>query len=103
MVSEAGLGKYLYEALGGNVIVVDVAKKPFRNISKDFAVNRAKRDKPLYVTSAGIKTDTAKRLVAAMSGQFRLPEILKLADQVCRGQAVNANKSVRTESLSLLS
>lgn len=87
-VSEAGLGKYLYEALGGNVIVVGVAKKPFRNISKDFAMNRAKSDKPLYVTSAGLDTRKAKKLVATMSGKFRVPDLLKRVDQVCRGSVL---------------
>ena len=83
-VGKAGLGKHLYDALEGGVDVIGVAKKPFKNISHFFAVYRGRSHKPLYVTSEGIEMDTAKKLVATMSGRFRVPTLLKMVDQACR-------------------
>ncbi len=93
-VSKPGLGKYLYNALRGKIAVIGVAKKPFKDISEDFAVYRGKSTKPLYVTSIGLETVTAKRCVAAMSGLFRVPDLLKSVDQVCRSLAVAASNSI---------
>jgi len=87
-VGKAGLGKHLYDALEGRVNVIGVAKKPFKGISDSFAVYRGRSDKPLYVTSEGIEIDTAKKLVVRMSGRFRMPTLLKMADQACRSEAV---------------
>ena len=83
-VGKAGLGKHLYDALEGGVSVIGVAKKPFKDISDSFAVDRGRSDKPLYVTSEGIEIETAKKLVATMSGRFRVPTLLKMVDQACR-------------------
>ena len=83
-VTKAGLGKHLYDALEGRVNVIGVAKKPFKDISGYFAVYRGRSDKPLYVTSEGIEIETAKKLVATMSGRFRVPTLLKMVDQACR-------------------
>ena len=87
-VIKAGLGKHLYDALEGRVNIIGVAKKPFKDISDRFAVYRGRSDKPLYVTSEGIEIDTAKKLVAAMSGRFRVPTLLKMVDQACRSETV---------------
>ena len=81
---EPGLGKYLHDALAGRVAVVGVAKKSFRNISEDFAIYRGNSQKPLYVTSVGMAHREAKRAVREMHGQYRIPTLLKKADQVCR-------------------
>lgn len=83
-VGKAGLGKHLYDALEGGVNVIGVAKRPFKDISDYFAVYHCRSDRPLYVTSEGIEIDTAKKLVATMSGQFRVPTLLKRVDQACR-------------------
>jgi deoxyribonuclease V len=83
-VGKAGLGKHLYDALEGEVSVIGVAKKPFKDISDSFAVYRGRSDKPLYVTSEGIEIDTLKKLVATMNGRFRVPTLLKMVDQACR-------------------
>ena len=83
-VGKAGLGKHLYDTLEGGVNVIGVAKKPFKDISDSFAVYRGRSDKPLYVTSEGIEIETAKKLVATMSGRFRVPTLLKRVDQACR-------------------
>ena len=83
-VGKAGLGKHLYDALEGGVSVIGVAKKPFKDISDSFAVYRGRSDKPLYVTSEGIEIETAKKMVATMSGRFRVPTLLKMVDHACR-------------------
>ena len=80
----AGLGQYLYHALEGNVAVVGVAKSAFRDSPVDTQVLRGKSRNPLYVTSVGIELADAKRFVAAMAGDFRLPTLLKQVDSLCR-------------------
>jgi deoxyribonuclease V len=87
-VGNAGLGKHLYDALKGRVNVIGVAKRPFKNISDFFAVYRGGSDNPLYVTSVGIEIDIAKKLVATMSGRFRVPTLLKRVDRACRSEPV---------------
>lgn len=82
--SKAGLGKYLYDELNQKVIVIGVAKKAFDNISDDYAIYRGASKKPLYVTVAGMDIMQAKELIMAMHGDFRIPTLLKLADQQCR-------------------
>lgn len=79
-----GLGKHLYDELGGRAAIVGVAKTPIRGISNDFAVLRGQSSRPLYVTAVGMKTGAAKEEVAAMSGRFRVPDLLKMVDQACR-------------------
>jgi deoxyribonuclease V len=80
----AGLGQYLYQALAGEVAVVGVAKSAFRESPADTQVLRGKSRNPLYVTSVGIELTDAKRFVAAMAGDFRLPALLKQVDSLCR-------------------
>ncbi|HHL19633.1 MAG TPA: endonuclease V [Thiothrix sp.] len=80
----AGLGQYLYDALGGQVAVVGVAKSAFRDSPVDTQVLRGESRKPLYVTSVGIELVDAKRFVVAMAGDFRLPTLLKQVDSLCR-------------------
>lgn len=87
-VGKAGLGKHLYDALKGRVNVIGVAKRPFKNISDFFAIYRGGSDNPLYVTSEGIEIDIAKKLVATMSGLFRVPTLLKRVDRACRSEPV---------------
>ena len=87
-VRKAGLGKYLYEALGGKVSVIGVAKAAFKGIPDEFRLYRGQSRKPLYVTSAGVETALAKRWVLTMKGPYRRPDLLRLVDQVCRRLAV---------------
>lgn len=79
-----GLGKYLFDALGGAIPVVGVAKTAFAGIGEPFQLLRGDSSKPLFITSAGIALDVAKAHVLSMDGKFRLPTLLKLADQLCR-------------------
>lgn len=83
-VSRAGLGKHLYDALGG-VPVVGVAKKRYADIGPQFEVFRGASGRPLYVTSVGLELEHAKESVRAMHGAHRLPTLLKRVDQICRG------------------
>lgn len=83
-VGKAGLGKYLFDALEGNTAVIGVAKNSYKNISSDFALCRGKSKKPLFVTSAGVDIAVAKKRIANMHGNFRLPTLLKQVDRLCR-------------------
>jgi deoxyribonuclease V len=83
--SKAGLGKHLYDALNGEVSVVGIAKKRFKDIDSRFEVYRGSSRKPLYVTAVGMDLEQAKRNVSSMHGENRLPTLIKRADQLCRG------------------
>ncbi len=67
-VAEPGLGQHLHDALRGEVAVIGVAKRAFRDIGERFALHRT------------------REAIARMHGEHRLPALLKLADQVCRGR-----------------
>ena len=82
--TEAGLGKYLYDALNNGTPIIGVAKKPFKNISCKYQIYRGKSAKPLYITSVGIDTEKAKARILSMHGKNRIPTLLKNADQLCR-------------------
>jgi deoxyribonuclease V len=80
-----GLGAHLYQALGGKVPVIGVAKTRFASAEKVArAVLRGKSQRPLHVTAAGIDLDLAARHVGSMSGSFRVPTLLKRVDWLCR-------------------
>lgn len=88
-----GLGQHLFDALGGKVPIVGVAKNPFRLHGEEGepdeqggpgAITRGSSVRPLYVTSAGMSQTTAEELVIGMHGQHRLPTMLKLVDQEAR-------------------
>jgi deoxyribonuclease V len=82
--SEVGLGKYLYDAINGEVSVVGVAIKRFKNIDSQCEIYRGVSKKPLYVTAVGIDMEQAKANVRAMHGTNRLPISIKRVDQICR-------------------
>jgi deoxyribonuclease V len=79
-----GLGAHLFNALGGRVPVIGVAKSRFRDTPAEAEVLRGSSAKPLYVTSIGIPPDTARRLVRDMHGAHRIPTLLAAVDRVCR-------------------
>lgn len=80
----AGLGKYVYDALGGNVPVIGVAKTSFAGITEEFQILRGNSSKPLFITCAGIDLNEAKASVLRMHGDHRIPTLLKAADHLCR-------------------
>ncbi|MEQ8879483.1 MAG: endonuclease V [Cyclobacteriaceae bacterium] len=83
---QPGLGKYLFDALDGEVPVIGVAKHPYRNISEKYALYRGKSKNPLYVTAVGIDPGDALRHIGDMSGAYRVPTLLKMVDQLSRKQ-----------------
>lgn len=80
-----GLGKHLFDALGGAIPVIGVAKRRFKNIPSNYGVLRGESLTPLYVTSVGIESSDAQTFVRSMNGCYRLPTLLKRVDQLCRG------------------
>jgi deoxyribonuclease V len=80
-----GLGQHLYEALGGRMPVVGVAKTRFAGVAPQVVpVRRGQSQNPLYVTSVGLPVDEAARLVASMHGAHRFPTLLKLLDALTK-------------------
>jgi deoxyribonuclease V len=79
-----GLGRYFFDALGGTVAVIGIAKSAFSGIGPQFAVYRGTSRRPLFVTAAGVGPDEAKELVSSMHGEFRIPTLLKRVDRLTR-------------------
>ncbi|HWO43176.1 MAG TPA: endonuclease V [Candidatus Eisenbacteria bacterium] len=83
--SHAGLGAYLYEALGKTTPVIGVAKTLFREGPAVRVIQRGTSARPLYVTAAGIDVHEAAGRVVELHGSFRIPTLLKRVDRLCRG------------------
>lgn len=79
-----GLGARLHEALGGAVAVVGVAKNAFAGAPSLPVVRNAAR--PLYVSAIGLDPRDAAAHVAAMHGPYRIPTLIRRADQLARGR-----------------
>lgn len=76
-----GLGGHLYEHLERRVQIVGVAKSPFKGSCKLVReICRGESKRPLFVSAVGIDLDEAARLVKRMSGEFRMPGLLKILD-----------------------
>ena len=82
--SKPGLGMHLYYALNKEIPIVGVAKTSFKDSKPETEVFRGKSQKPLYVTAVGVELEVAKNNVFSMHGKYRMPTLLKLADQECR-------------------
>lgn len=82
---DKGLGMHLYDSLGQSTPIIGVAKKSFIGTPKKCEIFRGDSEKPLYITTAGISLLEAKALVTSMKGIYRIPTLLKNADQLCRG------------------
>lgn len=78
-----GLGARVYAEFA--VPVIGVAKTAFRTATHAAQVRRGRAARPLYVTAAGMSVVAAVRLVEKMSGPFRVPDALRLADRLARG------------------
>ncbi len=78
-----GLGARLLEAEPHIRTVVGVAKTRFVG-SPAMPVLRGTSTAPLWVDEAGVAVDAVKR-VAEMHGPSRVPTMLRLVDQLCRG------------------
>ena len=76
-----GLGRYLYEYLEKSIPVIGVAKTSFKD-NKKFVreVFRGESKQPLFVTCVGMKLEEAAKRILEMSGEFRIPTLLKILD-----------------------
>ena len=81
-----GLGAHLYTALGESIPVVGVAKTGFRGAAPIAEVVRGSDAgvRPLYVSAVGLRLADAAQQVTRMHGRFRLPELIKRVDRLCR-------------------
>jgi deoxyribonuclease V len=84
-----GLGAHLFDALGGQLSVVGVAKTAFRGSEHAASVCRAGSRRPLFVTAVGMPLAQAAANVAGMFGAHRIPELLKRVDQLARRRIGN--------------
>ena len=76
-----GLGGHLYERLERRVQIVGVAKSPFKGSCKFVReICRGESKRPLFVSAVGMDVNEAAQLVKGMSGEFRLPSLLKILD-----------------------
>ena len=86
--SQAGLGKHLYDALGGKAKVIGVAKTAYAGIKDDYRLLRGDSIKALFITCIGLELAEAREHIAAMHGPHRMPVLLKTVDRLCREQAL---------------
>jgi deoxyribonuclease V len=84
--SRPGLGWHLFEALGGKIPVVGVAKSRFPGANAR-KVCRGGSRKPLYVTAAGVDIQTAADNIRMMHGPHRIPTLLRHVDRLAREKA----------------
>lgn len=83
---QPGLGAHLADALDG-ISVVGVAKTAYRD-GIAIPITRGQSRSPLYITAAGVDPAASAELVREMHGPFRLPTLLKRADQLARSNAI---------------
>jgi len=79
-----GLGVQLYESLVYDPVIIGVAKSPLI-IAKDCVpIYRGWSRRPLFISSLGCPVQVAARHIEAMHGHYRIPTLLRLADQLAR-------------------
>jgi deoxyribonuclease V len=80
-----GLGGHLWESLDKKIPVIGVAKKGYYKNKKTVAeICRGISKNPLYISSAGIDVNIAAGLIKNMSGEHRIPNILKQLDSLTK-------------------
>jgi deoxyribonuclease V len=82
--NQSGLGGHLFSSLGHRTPVIGIAKTQYRNDTWSIPVLRGESRRPLFVTSAGIQTNTAAECIRRMHGDHRIPTILALTDRTAR-------------------
>ncbi len=87
-----GLGAKLFDALDQKSAVVGVAKTRFHE-APAVEILRGSSKSPLFVTAVEMDINTAAANVKSMHGDFRIPTMLRLADQLARRIVVPADKS----------
>ncbi len=78
-----GLGARLYEALQRRSVIIGIAKTRFAT-GVGIEVFRGQSKNPLYVTAVGLNVNRAAQHVQEMHGKYRIPTIVRLADQLAR-------------------
>ena len=91
--ARAGLGRHLYWALRGEIVVIGVAKRFFK-ASTALEVKRGQSERPLFVTAVGLDVHLAANMVKDMHGPFRIPTLLKRADSLVRGRSRDTSDAV---------
>lgn len=79
-----GLGRSLYDALGGQTAIIGVSTRSMPGMPAQFEVYREEEARPLIVTCVGIDLGAAKVRVRTMHGKRRIPTLLKLAARIAR-------------------
>lgn len=79
-----GLGAYLHQELPNKSVVIGVAKNRFRETKHAIELLRGESDRPLFISSIGIDYQTAADHVQSMSGEHRIPTLLKMVDRLSR-------------------
>ena len=82
-VSVPGLGAHLYHSLAGKVVVIGVAKTRYAG-ARAVEVLRGRSTRPLFITAAGMSSESAAEHVGFMHGPNRIPTLLKRVDFLCR-------------------
>lgn len=79
-----GLGRALYDALGGRTAIIGVSTRSMPDMPAQFEVFREEEGRPVIVTCVGIDLGAAKARVRNMHGKRRIPTLLKLAGRMAR-------------------
>jgi len=82
-----GLGRHLYQALGGRTAVIGVSKTARPGLSAQFEVAREEEARPVIVTCVGVDLGAAKARLRAMHGKRRVPTLLKQVARIAKGAA----------------
>ncbi len=101
-LERAGLGAHLFTAMGGVVPVVGIAKTAFHGVDASAVVApvlRGSSKNALYVTAVGMPLDEAADCVRGMCGPHRIPDILRLTDQLARSKDAAAVDATGSDSL----
>ncbi len=91
-----GLGAHLAESLAYPATVIGVAKSPLKVADHFMPVLRGRSRRPLFVSAIHLPTERAAALVRSMSGPFRIPTLIKMADRWCREPSLRATAGRRS-------
>lgn len=76
-----GLGAYLYDGLPIKPAIIGVAKSSFHNNTIHVqAIKRGESNNPLFVTAVGMDLTEAADKIKNMTGNYRMPDLLKEVD-----------------------
>ena len=80
-----GLGGHLYKQLEEQIPIIGVAKTNYASIEKNKReLKRGKSKNPLFITSIGIDIEKAVECIKSMTGDFRIPTLLKHVDSLTK-------------------